>query len=484
MRFTTKVPQLTARAVLAVVPFVDQVRRAAGRQRSYLVGGAIRDAFIGRACTDFDFILDDPPKVAAAVARRVGGTLVRLHEAHRTYRVAVRCGGARFDLDFAAIAPGGLVADLRARDFTINALAAGPLGSRPRLHDPCAARADIARGVVRMTTRQALARDPVRVVRAYRFAATLGFRLDRRTRRGCGALVGLFPEVAAERLGGELLLTLGGEAYETPLQAMAEDGVLAALIPEFAPTAGVEQGGVHEFDVAAHSVLTAVRLAEIMRRPGAFFREHGDRVAGYIADEDTRSGLVLAALLHDVGKPDRRTWGERRWRFFGHEERGAELARQAVSRLCFPRRVRRQVQDLVGSHMRLLPFMQTDEPTLRARRRFMRDMAPHGIGAVLLALADRRALRATPEFDDDEATVRRLAYLLAAGEDDSAGRTQDLPVNGDDLLRLGLAPGPQFKTILEAVEEQWIAGDLTTREEALAWVRSRYLQEREASDIG
>ncbi|MBM3474513.1 MAG: HD domain-containing protein [Armatimonadetes bacterium] len=474
MRFATHLPQLTAREVLSLVPFADDVRRAAGRQRSYLVGGAVRDAFLGRSCMDFDFILADPPRVAGAVARRVGGSLVRLHEAHRTYRVALRRGGVRFYLDFAAVAPGGLAADMRARDFTINALAAGPLGEHPRLRDPCGGRADLARGVVRMISREALVRDPVRIVRAYRFAATLGFRLDRRTRRACAGLTGLFPEVAAERLGAELLLTLGARAYETPLQAMAEDGVLAALIPEFAPTVGVEQGGVHEFDVAAHSVLTAVRLAQIISRPGAFFREHADRIARYVADETTRSGLVLATLLHDIGKPERRTWGGRRWRFFGHEEHGAELAEQAVSRLRLPRRVRRQVKDLVRSHMRILPFMQTDEPTLRARRRFMRDMAPHGIGAVLLALADRRALRVTPSFDDDEAAVCRLACLLAAGEGGPASRTEDLPVNGDDLLRLGFAPGPQFKTILEAVEVQWIAGNLVTRDEALAWVRARF----------
>ena len=475
MRSATRLPQLTARAVLALAPFADDVRRSATRQRCYLVGGSVRDAFLGRPCTDFDFALGGPQRVAAAVSRRLGGVLVQLHETHRIYRVALRRGGVRFYLDFAALAPAGLAADLRARDFTINTLAAGPLAGRARLYDPCGARTDLARGLVRMTAREALVRDPVRIVRAYRFAATLGFRLEARTRRACAALAGLLSQCAAERLGSELLLALGAEAYETPLQAMADDSVLAALIPEFAPTVGVEQGGVHEFDVAAHSLLATARLAEIMRRPDAFFPEHGGRVAQYLADDRTRSGLVLATLLHDIGKPERRTWGGRRWRFFGHEQRGAELARQAVSRLRLPRPVRRQVADLVGSHMRILPFMQTDEPTLRARRRFMRDAAPHGTGAVLLALADRRALRARPGFEDDEATARRLASLLAADEEGAAARTHDVPVNGDDLRRLGLVPGPQFRTILGAVEEQWIAGQLGDREDALAWVRSRFV---------
>jgi len=467
-------PMLTARAILSAVPFLEAVRRAAGHRRCYLVGGALRDAILGRPCTDFDFTLPEAPAAARLLARRLGGTLVALHEAHQTSRVVVRLGGERIDLDLAAPRRPGLLADLRARDFTINALAAGPLGGRPRVLDPCGGRADIARRLVRMTGREALEDDPVRVVRAYRFAATLGFRLERGTRRCCRRLASRVPESAAERLGAELLLTLAAERYGRPLQLMADDGVLAALIPDYARMVGVEQGGVHEFDVADHSLLAAVRLAEIMRRPEAFLPEHTDRIAAYLADSRRRSGLALATLLHDLGKPDRRTWGGRRWRFYGHEELGATLADRAAARLRLPRPLRRQVKALVGAHMRLLPFMQTDSPTSRARRRFMRNMAPHGIGAVLLALADRRALRSAPDFADDDATLRRLSALLAAGEDDPIRRGQDLPVNGDDLVRLGLRPGPQFKEILEAVEERWVEGEIRGRREALAWAKRRF----------
>jgi poly(A) polymerase len=471
-------PQLTARAILAAVPFLDDVRRAAGARRCYLVGGAVRDAFLGRECTDFDFVIGDAPAIARRVAERLGGKLVTLDELHQTSRVVVRRGGKRIDLDFAVPRRAGIAEDLRARDFTVNAVAVGPLGDHPRILDPCDGRGDVARGVVRMTSCAALADDPVRVVRAYRFAATLALRIDRKTRACCRRLAALVPGMAAERLGAEVLLALGGERYETALQRMADDGVLAALIPEFACTMGVEQGGVHEFDVAQHSLLAAARLAEILRKPGRFFPQHAGPVGAYLANDRTRAGLVLATLLHDLGKPERRTWGGRRWRFFGHEQRGAELAELATRRLRLPRPVRRHVKDLVGSHMRLLPFMQTDEPTPRAQRKFMRDLAPHGIGAVLLALADRRALRSTPEFEDDEATLRRLSLLLSAGEDDQAARTHDLPVNGDDLLRLGLTPGPQFGRILEAVGEEWLAGAITTRAEALRWIRREFLNVR------
>jgi tRNA nucleotidyltransferase/poly(A) polymerase len=87
-------------------------------------------------------------------------------------------------------------------------------------------------------------------------------------------------------------------------------------------------------------------------------------------------------------------------------------------------------------------------------------------------LADRRALRSRPEFDDDEATLRRLAALLAAEDDEPGGRRHDLPITGDDLLGLGLKPGPQIGEILRAVEDRWIDGELAGRGEALEWVIS------------
>jgi tRNA nucleotidyltransferase/poly(A) polymerase len=418
-------------------------------------------------------VVPDAPLVAERVARRLRGRLVRLHEAPDASRVILRDGRRQQVLDFSSPQGGSLRADLRGRDFTINALAAGPLGRHPRLADPCGGRADLARRVLRMTSADALAADPVRVVRTYRFASALGFRPEGATRRACRRLASLIGTTAPERVGRELLLLAGGRAFGPALRSMAADGVLLSVLPGFAAMEGCEQGGVHQFDVAQHSLLAVTRLAEILRRPARFLPAYADCIAQYLAHEGRRAGLVLAVLLHDVGKPGCRVWSDGRWRFFGHEERGARLAEQAMARLALPRAVRRQVVQLVGSHMRLLPFMQTDSPTPRARRRLMRDLAPHGVGAVLLALADRRALRAEPEFDDDEASLRRLALLLSAGEEQPAARSHDLPLNGRDLLALGLPAGPRLGEALRALEAEWLAGRLATRDEALAWAARR-----------
>ncbi|MGQ9732335.1 MAG: HD domain-containing protein [Candidatus Zipacnadales bacterium] len=461
--------------ILGQIPWLAAVRQAAGYRPIYVIGGAIRDALLGRPCRDFDFLVSDALTVAQQVAQQLGATFVRLHEQHQAARVVVRRSHGRFYLDFSTLHSRSLTADLRCRDFTINALAVGPLTGCARTFDPCGGRVDATRGMVRMTSRSALANDPIRIVRAYRFAAVLGFRLHPPTRRACRELAPLLQFVAAERIGAETLLLLGGKQFASAVRALAEDGVLAQLMPPFARTWGVEQGGVHEFDVAEHSLRAVEQLAAIISDPASVSGTYATRLGEYLADEETRVVLVLATLLHDVGKPDRRRWGGDRWRFLGHEEHGAEVAEHIMQQLSVPRRLRRRVNRLIRSHMRLLPFMQSEAPTPRARRRFMRDLWPDGAGAVLLSIADRRALRSQTSFGDDAEVLRRMEQLLTSDmEVAPPHENYHLPVSGGDLIALGLTPGPLFGEILRAAEEKWLTGALRTREDILAWIADQF----------
>lgn len=436
----------------------------------------MRDAILGRATVDFDFVVAEPHDVAARLSGILRGALVPLHEKFPTARVVVRHRGSAIDLDLAAPRAPSLRRDLQGRDFTINALAAGPLGAHPRLFDPCRGRADLAQRLIRMTSPDSLAQDPLRVLRAYRFAAQLGFRIDRSTRRRCRRLAHRLPEAAAERIGCEVLALCAGEHFPAALDAALADGALSQLIPELAHAVGVEQLGVHEFDVATHSVLAAKNLASVMDEAGRIFPAHARQIDEYLGDPDTRAGLVLAGLLHDLGKPDCRVWEGGRWRFFGHEERGTELAEQVTRRFRLPRRVRQQVSLLVGSHMRLIPYIRTDEPTDRAKRRLLRDTAPHTIGLVLLVIADWRALRGDQAVYQEGAALDRLRRLFAVARGmEQTGESEGAPVTGKDLIGLGLEPGPQFAEILDAVEEEWLAGTLNTKSEALEWVRRRWV---------
>jgi poly(A) polymerase len=465
----------SADSILAKVPFLDEVRQVAGERRTYLVGGAVRDAFLGLPTTDFDFVVPEPHNVAASVRRLVGGALVSLHEEFPTARLVIGQRGSPIGLDFAAPRAPSLRGDLQSRDFTINALGCGPINGRARLFDPCGGREDLARAIVRMTSPHSLIQDPLRILRAYRFMAQLGFRVERATRAQCRRSVELMGPMAAERIGAEMLALCGGDHFARALEAAFGDGVLATVLPELARAVGVEQLGVHEFDVATHSLLTIRRLSDVMRESSRMFPNHADQIGEYLSGRDTRAGLVLAGLLHDLGKPDCRVWEGGRWRFFGHEEKGVELGDEVTRRLRLPKRVRQQVALLIGSHMRLIPHIRTDEPTDRARRRLLRDTAPHTIGLVLLVIADWRALRTDVQVYDEEAPIARLRELLALARSmTDKGEAAEPLMTGKDLIRLGLEPGPLFREILDAVEEEWIAGNLNTASEALDWVRRRW----------
>lgn len=464
----------SAGEILAHVPLVREARRASGRRRLYLVGGAARDGLLGRPTADFDFLVKDAPEVAARFARTVGGRLVLLHEDWPVARVVVGRGARRLDFDFASPRADSVSGDLQARDFTINGIAAGPLGAHPRLIDPCHGRHDCSRRLIRMTSAAALEADPVRVVRAYRFASELGFRVERRTHRECRRLAERVRLSSAERVGAEMVRLCAGGSARRALDGMSDAGVLQVVIPELAPAVGMWQGGAHEYDVFAHSLLAIERLLTLIDQAPRVFPDHAGDVRAYAGHDERRAALVLAALLHDVAKPECRVWEGGRWRFFAHEARGAAVADAIAARLRLPKRMRRRVKLLVGAHMRLLPIMGGDPPTERAKRRLVRDSGPDITGLVLLSLADRRALTHDIDRDGERAVVARLESLLAVASEMAREPQPTRPViTGSDLIALGLEPGPVFREILEAVEEAWSAGEVETREEALQWVAER-----------
>ncbi len=467
-------PLTSAGEILAHVPFIGEVHRASGKQRLYLVGGAVRDALLARPTADFDVLVEGAPAVAARFAGAAGGRLVLLHEDWPIARVVVGRGARRRYFDFASPRARSVGGDLRARDFTINAIAAGPVGAHPRLIDPCRGRHDCSRRLVRMTSAAALASDSVRVIRAYRFASELGFRVEARTHRACRRLADRLPLCSGERVGAEMMKLCAGASAPRALGAMTDAGVLQAIIPELAPGVGMWQGGVHEHDVFAHSLLAVERLLDLVREGSQAFAAHTGEVQAYVGDGERRAALVLATLLHDIAKPECRVWEGGRWRFFGHESRGAELADRVAARLRLPKRVRRQIKLLVGSHMRLLPIMGGDHTTERAKRRLVRDLGRDTTGLALLCLADRRALAHDIDYSDERAAAARLESLLVVAREMSREPQPPRPlVTGDDLIGLGLKPGPAFAGILRAVEEAWSAGEVATREEALRWVRER-----------
>ena len=426
----------------------DVVRRlrAAGYE-TYLAGGCVRDRLLGREPGDFDVATAAPPEVVRKLFRRtvaVGAKfgVILVLEGDAQFEVATfRSDDAYIDgrrpsaVHFATAEK-----DAQRRDFTINALFQDPISGD--VIDFVGGQADLRAGIIRAIgdAGARIAEDRLRMLRAVRLAARFAFRIEPATHAAIVAAAASVTDMAAERIGDEIVKMLTEGAARTSFELLAATTLLDVVLPEVAAMRGVEQSSDYhpEGDVWTHTLLLLEQLA-----------------AG------TSEALALGCLLHDVAKPrcqSRREDG--RITFYGHPDVGAEMAIAIVQRLKRSRETWERVAYLVRSHLRLVQAPEMRLSTLK------RMLAEEGFDD-LLALARIDALASNKDLQFVEFCERRRREVAAAV------RPQRL-LGGDDLIAMGFAPGPRLGEMLRALETAQLEGEVTTREGAETWVRERF----------
>jgi putative nucleotidyltransferase with HDIG domain len=419
--------------------------RGAGHQ-AYLVGGSVRDTLLGLQPKDFDIATDARPDRimdlfprSSRVGAHFGVVLVRdvfaqvevaTFRSDREYLDGRRPTGVHFETDPRQ--------DVLRRDFTINGLLMDP--DNGRVLDFVGGRDDIQNRLVRAIgdpgTR--FEEDHLRMLRAIRFAARLGFEIEDATFAAILLRHQRILLISAERVRDELVRILTEGGARRGFEMLDRSGMLLDLLPEIAAMKGVAQPPEFhpEGDVWTHTLL----LLESLRKPSPT--------------------LALGALLHDVGKPPTFRVADR-IRFDGHVEEGAALTQSILTRLRFSREEIDQVESLVANHMRFKDAQQMKESTLK---RFLR----------------------MPAFDehlelhrlDVMASNRRLDnYKFLKGKSEALSAEHLRPqrlLTGADLIAAGYEPGPRFSAILDAVEDAQLEGLIHTAGEALAFVRTRF----------
>jgi tRNA nucleotidyltransferase (CCA-adding enzyme) len=424
-----------------------------GGHAAYVVGGALRDAVAGRPTTDWDLATSARPEQTAAL----------FHDAayeNRFGTVAVRRGGVEYqittfrtDHDYADFRRPhhvefgtSLEADLARRDFTMNALAwgaeggSGTSGGDARLVDRFGGVADIRARSIRAVgePRERFEEDALRIVRAIRFAATLGFTIEPETMAAIRATAPLVGHLSGERIATELAKILAARRPSIGLRLLEETGVLAAISPDLAAQRGVPQRKVAGEDLWDHTI----------------------RTVDAAADTPT---LRLAALVHDIGKPATAADGH----FYRHEAVGADLADALLERLRLPTAERHAVVHLVRQHM----FRYAPEWGDPAVRRFLAKVGPAAIGDLLaLREADNAGSGLARNADDLDGLRARIEAELASGAilDRSA-----LAIDGGDLIEaLGVPPGPELGRLIGRLFERVVEDPgLNTRERLLDLAR-------------
>ena len=463
---------------LAPAPPVSLARRAlAGSEGAWIVGGAVRDAALGRDVVDLDLALAGDPAVAAkAIAREGGGHSFELSAEFATWRAAAADGS--WQIDLTALRGETIEADLAERDFTIGAVAVPLDGDEPI--DPHGGLADLDRRLLRVVGERSFAADPLRLLRAARLAAGLDLEIDAATVALARSEAARAAEAAGERQLVELRQLIGGPDPLRGLRLLDALGLTAVVLPELEALRGVEQGPNHHLDVHGHTIAVLERTLEVETELERFGGERAAELesllAEPLADEISRAtALRFGALLHDIGKPVTRTEKDGFVTFLGHDRDGVEIIAALCARLRASRALTLHLQNLTLHHLRL-GFMVREAP-LPPRRvhDYLRATEPVGVDVTLLTIADRLSARGSGPLASEEAIEAHLALareMLAAALD---WRRQGPPrplVRGDELaIELKIPQGPELGELLAELEAAQYAGEISTWPEAVEHAR-------------
>jgi poly(A) polymerase len=454
----------------------------------------VRDILLGREAADLDIVMGgNAMTIAAEAAAALGGKYIELDDINKTGRVVLT--DKKYQIDFTTLR-GDIEQDLARRDFTIDAMAID-LGKSTEttidtrdIIDPFNGREDLRRRTIKAVSDTIFEEDAARLLRALRIAAELGFSIHKATETLILHDSRLITGVAGERTREELVRLLALPGAGPRLFYMDELGLLTALIPELNAARGVSQPNTHVWDVLEHSIRTVAATEAVLREtPWEFTDENviaqapwSEKLSKHFDREISggttgRTLLKLAALLHDIAKPQTKTMqDDGRARFLGHSEAGASMAASILEKLRFSNREIQLVELLVKYHLRPTQMRNEGMPTDRAIYRFFRDTGEAGIDVLFLCLADHLATRgATLDLNGWQEHIQITEHVLSKYYQEVNLTKPPKLIDGNDIMRtLGLGPGPRVGKLLEALREAQAAKEVTNAQEAIEYIKHLY----------
>ncbi len=431
----------------------------AEKVEAYVVGGYVRDLLLGLGEKDIDIVVvGNGIAFARTVARTLRQDTVVEYERFGTAMIPFAGGkvefvGARteryhYDSRNPEVEGGTLADDLLRRDFTVNAIAvslnAGRFGE---LVDPLGGRTDLAAGLLRtpLDPERTFEDDPLRILRAIRFAAQLQFRLTPGIVEASRAERERLRVVSQERITDEFLKILRAPTPSVGLKLMFETGILELVFPEIAQMAGVEQRKDHHHkDVFLHTCM----------------------VVDNIAQATAKLWLRFAALVHDIAKPRTKAFKEGiGWTFHGHEEMGARMLKKIFQRMKLPLDPLPYVEKLVRFHLR--PMVLVDESvTDSAVRRLVFETGDDIDDLMILCRADitsRNPTLVERYLQNYDAVMQKITEV----EKKDRLRNWQPPVKGEEIMSVcGLEPGKKVGILKRAIEEAILEGDIPNEHDA------------------
>lgn len=476
--------------ILRTVTRLSQKRR----EKVYLVGGAIRDLLLERPLgKDFDFgIQGDAESLAKEVAREVEGHAFPLDETFGTWRVVLKKKKKRTELDFSRLQGKDIFEDLRQRDFTVNSLAIDlqdlELPGDPGFIDPLNGLEDLKRKILRANSEESLRRDPLRMLRAFRFASTLKFFVEEETLRMICRNRDLIRRSAGERIRTEFFMALGGGDAGLFFRKLHQAGLLGEIFPEVRGWENLNIGIDPASSLLDHALRTVeagefilTHLADLYRSGFDFLKNH------FFQNEEegiSREALFkFVAFFHDSGKVPTASRHEESGppRFLDHDQEGQKINMAIARRLKVSRRTIRIISEMTRQHMRIHSLVKAQELTGRAKYRFFQDLGREGIDLALLAFSNAMASSPSrfrwpfpPELRKEVKKVQKVTEVLVRYYLEEFTRRPGKPLlTGKQVMGiLGIPQGEMVGWLLNKLREAEISGQVQTRREALQFLKN------------
>ncbi len=437
----------------------------------YLVGGTVRDYFMGIESHDRDIIVmdEDAKDFSLKLQKFFDATFIPLDEENKIYRLVMRDKVNYIDVTNPV--GGTIEKDLMRRDLTINAIAMNI--KTGEIIDISGGLTDLKNKCIHCVNDQNFVDDPLRLLRVYRFQALYGFDIAPDTVNSICKYSDLIKKPAVERINYEILRLFSGKYAHTALENMNKTWILEELFSFVKELKQVPPNSHHHLDLLHHSIETVKQIQMLYDDASDDVKEHLDKVdfGGF----SRLAHLKFAGFLHDIGKFSTWTIEEGgRHRFIKHDDVGAKLSGKLLKSMHFSNKQIEYLSIMIKNHIYPSQVMCAPQITEKIMMRFVRKMDTNCIDNIILAMADRLSARG-PEITEQivECNINSLNMLLKFYLE-ARENLKPLPIllTGNDVMEiLNIKPSPKLGEIMNALHDAQLSGDVTTREQAVIFVR-------------
>lgn len=437
----------------------------------YLVGGTVRDYYMGLESVDRDIIVMDENarEFALKLADLFNATFVPLDEENKIYRLVLP--DKINYIDITNPVGDSIEKDLMRRDLTINAIAVNIRTGD--VIDISGGVTDIKNKCINYVNEHNFIDDPLRLLRVYRFQALYGFQLAPETINAVCKYVDLIHKPAVERINYEILKLFSGKYAHQALENMNKTWLLEEIFPFVNELKQVPPNSHHHLDLFHHSIETVKQVQLLYENAPDVVKEHLDRIdfGGF----SRLAHLKLAAFMHDIGKFSTWTIEEGKHRFIKHDDVGAKMSIKILKKLHFSNKQIDYISSMIKYHIYPSHVMNSPQITEKIMMRYVRKMDKNSIDAIILAQADRLSARG-PEITDEivECNITSLNMLLKFYLE-ARETLKPLPklLDGNEVMKiLNIKPSRRLGEIMDALHEAQISGDVVTKDHAIEFVKN------------